>query len=138
MEIMVDTSIIDEVILDQEKAEDVKRVIKDYDLVSPEVLPFEVGNSLSKKMIRKLMNGKQALEKYLLFKAMPIRFVETELERAIKIAYRYNSYAYDAYFLECADRLKIPLMTFDKKMKIDGKDMGITIVEAKDGYREKM
>jgi predicted nucleic acid-binding protein len=138
MEIMVDTSIIDEVILDQEKAEEVRQFIKKHDLVSPEVLPFEVGNSLSKKMKRNLMDGKQALEKYRLFKGIPIRYVDTGVEKAMEIAYRYKSYAYDAYFLECADRLKMPLLTLDKKMKIDGKDMGLTILEVTDGYREKV
>ncbi|MCD4764328.1 MAG: toxin-antitoxin system, toxin component, PIN family protein [Desulfobacterales bacterium] len=38
-------------------------------------------------------------------------------------------YAYDAYFLECADNLRSPLLTLDRGMKRIAKEMGIAILE---------
>jgi predicted nucleic acid-binding protein len=135
MEIMVDASIITEVILEQDKAEIVRMVIKNRSLVSSAVLPFEVGNSLSNKMIRNIINTEQALDAYGIFKLYPVTLRKIDMNRAVKIAGHYLCFAYDAYYLEVASRLNLPLFTFDKKMKKNGKDMGITIVEAQDEFR---
>ena len=49
-------------------------------------------------------------------------------EKALKIACKYKIYAYDAYYLEIAHRLKIPLVTFDSTMKKIGLDLKIQIL----------
>ena len=43
-----------------------------------------------------------------------IRNVNIDIEEALKIACKYKIYAYDAYYLEAAYRLKLPLITFLK------------------------
>jgi predicted nucleic acid-binding protein len=50
------------------------------------------------------------------------------MERALKISCKYNIYAYDAYYLETAKRLKLPLITFDVSMKNIALNMNITIL----------
>ncbi len=36
-----------------------------------------------------------------------------------------NTYAYDAYFLECARKLRSPLLTLDQQMKVIARKIGI-------------
>ena len=43
----------------------------------------------------------------------------------------YKIYAYDAFYLETAKRLNLPLLTFDNGMKRIGIDMGITVLGGK-------
>ncbi|MEE9493319.1 MAG: type II toxin-antitoxin system VapC family toxin [Gammaproteobacteria bacterium] len=43
--------------------------------------------------------------------------VSVDIQKALKLALNYNIYAYDAYFLQCANHLSIPLITLDKRMK---------------------
>jgi predicted nucleic acid-binding protein len=68
---------------------------------------------------------------YSVFKKIPLKTVEVDIEEALKIAYKYNIYAYDAYYLETAKRLKLPLLTFDGPMKKVADDMRLEIVEGK-------
>jgi predicted transcriptional regulator len=53
----------------------------------------------------------------------------TDIKSALGIAIRFNLYAYDAYFLECAKNLHCPLLTLDLGMQRVAKEMGITILE---------
>jgi predicted nucleic acid-binding protein len=58
--------------------------------------------------------------------------VEVNIENALNIACKYNIYAYDAYYLEAALRLKLPLLTLDKPMKNIAKKMHLDILEEND------
>jgi predicted nucleic acid-binding protein len=62
------------------------------------------------------------------YNEIPLRLVEINIENAIKIACQYNIYAYDAYYLETAFRLKLLLLTLDKLMKDVGEEMGLNIL----------
>jgi len=50
-------------------------------------------------------------------------------QRALKLALDYNITAYDAYFLQCANHLSIPLITLDKRMKKVAYDLNIEVME---------
>jgi len=58
-----------------------------------------------------------------------IEIKKIDIEKALKIACKYKIYAYDAYYLEIASRLKLPLITFDGSMKKVGLDLKINIVD---------
>jgi predicted nucleic acid-binding protein len=65
------------------------------------------------------------------FKQIPIKTFEIDIERALKIAWDYKIYAYDACYLESAQRLNVPLLTFDGGMAKIGKEMGINVLGGK-------
>jgi predicted nucleic acid-binding protein len=48
---------------------------------------------------------------------------------ALKIAIEHNTYAYDAYFLECALSHRSPLLTLDRQMREIAGKIGIKIME---------
>ena len=45
------------------------------------------------------------------------------------LAVRSRIYAYDAYFLECALSLRLPLLTLDRGMKQIARELSIHLVE---------
>jgi predicted nucleic acid-binding protein len=53
------------------------------------------------------------------------------MEKALKISCKYKIYAYDAYYLEAAKRLRLPLITFDIPMQNIALDMNIIILTEK-------
>ena len=61
--------------------------------------------------------------------AIPVELRRIDIRSALEIASRFNIYAYDAYFIECAISLRCPLLTLDRRMKMVGKNVGIHILE---------
>ena len=53
------------------------------------------------------------------------------LRIALDIVCTFNIYAYDAYYLELAKRLKIPLLTLDSQMKEIAEALEIKLMEVK-------
>lgn len=49
--------------------------------------------------------------------------------KELEITTKFNIYAYDAYFLDCADSLKSPLISLDQGMKRIAQEMGILVLE---------
>jgi predicted nucleic acid-binding protein len=47
----------------------------------------------------------------------------------VRLATKYNIYAYDAYLLWCAVIMKVPLLCPDKAMANLAKEMGIKTIE---------
>jgi predicted nucleic acid-binding protein len=58
---------------------------------------------------------------------IPVDLRHTNIKSALRIALEFNIYAYDAYFLECADNLRSPLLTLDRGMQRVAWEIGITI-----------
>lgn len=64
-----------------------------------------------------------------MIQAIPVELRRIDIRSALEIASRFNIYAYDAYFIECAISLRCPLLTLDRRMKITGQNVGIHILE---------
>jgi predicted nucleic acid-binding protein len=129
MEIIVDASTLICVILNEPEKKKIISLTEGIDLVSPEMISFEIGNALSRMYKRHRLNEEQIIKSYKLFESLPVRLVKVDMTKALKLSCKYNIYAYDAYYLETAYRLKMPLLTLDGHMKNNGKDMRIDILE---------
>jgi predicted nucleic acid-binding protein len=46
----------------------------------------------------------------------------------MKIAWKYKIYAYDAFYIEAAVRLNLPLLTFDSDMRRLGNEIGVSML----------
>jgi predicted nucleic acid-binding protein len=57
------------------------------------------------------------------------KIIKVDMIKALKLSCKYGIYAYDAYYLETAYRLNLPLLTLDGNMKSNGNDMKINILE---------
>ena len=61
--------------------------------------------------------------------AIPVDLRPLEIRTALDVAVRFGIYAYDAYFLECALSLRLPLLTLDRGMKHVARELSIRLVE---------
>ena len=129
MNILLDASAVMAIILNEPNRDKVIKLTENTILISREVISFEVGNALVNLYRRQKISEDGLFEAYKNFTLMPLRIVKVNVENALKIACNHKVYAYDAYYLEIAYRLKIPLITFDAQMKRAGMDLRINIPE---------
>jgi predicted nucleic acid-binding protein len=129
MEILLDASAIMAVIADEAESEIVINCTKDVIIVSPNIVSFEIANGLTKMMKKKVIDTKEKMIGLIRnFKRIPMKTVEVNIEKSLEIAWDYKIYAYDAFYLEVAKRLNLPLLTFDDGMKEIGKKIGINVL----------
>ena len=92
-------------------------------------IPWEIGNAFSAMFKQNRLPIDEAQKGIQIFESIPIRYVQVDFLSAITIAKQTNMYAYDAYFLDCAIRIKAPLLTLDRKLKIAAKASKIKLLE---------
>ena len=102
---------------------------KDCKLIAPSMLPYEIGNALTRLKRRQILSGKQIITAYNDFKRIPLRLLEVDIENALRIACNFSIYAYDAYYLEMAYRLNLPLLTLDRSMKKTALELKLKVLE---------
>lgn len=78
---------------------------------------------------RKRITLKEAKEGLKIFQSISLRYIEPDFTDAVAISKQTNMYAYDAYFLDCALRIKAPLLTLDAKLKNTARQLNISILE---------
>jgi predicted nucleic acid-binding protein len=100
-------------------------------IVSPEVLPYEIGNALiaGNKRKRHHLTDKDVHLAYARSQRIPVRLVQIRIDEALKLALRWNIYVYDAYYLQCARENELPLLSLDGNMLKIAKAMKITVME---------
>jgi len=125
----LDASAIMAIILNEQNRDMVIMLTRDATLFSPEVISFEIGNALANLYRKQKISETELLEAYKNFAMIPIRNIKIDIEKALKIACKNQIYAYDAYYLEIANRLKIPLITFDESMKRVALNLKINILD---------
>jgi predicted nucleic acid-binding protein len=129
MKVLLDASAIMAVILNEQNRDTVIELTENATILSPEVISFEIGNALVNLFKKRKITEDELLVAYRNYTAIPIESIKVDIEKALKIACKYKIYAYDAYYLEIATRLKLPLITFDRLMKKVGLNLNIKIVQ---------
>ena len=128
MDILLDASAIMAVILNEPNKDVVIKLTKGSTLLTPEMISYEIGNALISLYKRHKLQEKDVVDAYHDFMKIPIRTLDVDIEKALKISCKYNIYAYDAYYLETAKRMKLPLITFDVPMKNIASNMNISVL----------
>jgi len=129
MNVLIDASALMPVLIDEPEKKRIVNATRDCELLAPSILPYEIGNALSRLKKRQILNEKQIIAAYNDFKKIPLRLLEVDIENALKIACKYAIYAYDAYYLEMSYRLNLPLLTLDGAMKKIAFDLNLKILE---------
>ena len=128
MNILIDASALMPILINEPEKQFIVDITKNCELLVPAVLPYEIGNALTRLKKRKILNEKQIIAAYKDFEKIPLRLLEADIENALKIACKYNIFAYDAYYLEAAYRLNLPLLTLDNAMKKIALDLKLKIL----------
>ncbi len=129
MKIVSDTNTFIAVALNEPEKDRIIGLTEGHDLIAPDVLPFEIGNALTAMMKKNVLKKEEVASAWEVVQQIPVDLRHTNIKSALKIAIKFNIYAYDAYFLECADSLRSPMLTFDLGMKRVARKLGITILE---------
>ena len=129
MALVVDTSVILAVVLNEPTKAELIRLTTGAELIAPLSLHWEIGNTLSAMLKRKRITeaeGQQALVEY---QKVPIRFRDVPLDEAIQVAAQHLIYAYDAYFIVCARNQSNALITLDSGLQTAARAAHISLVE---------
>jgi predicted nucleic acid-binding protein len=129
MKIIADTNTFIAVALNEPEKKLVIGLTEGHDLVAPEVLPFEIGNALTAMVKRKTLLADEAILAWDIIQSISVDLRRINISAALKIAIQYNTYAYDAYFLECALNQRSPLLTLDRQMRKIARKIGIQVME---------
>ena len=129
MKIIADTNTFLAVALNEPEKNDIIRLSEGCDLTAPDVLPFEIGNALTAMMKKGTLETDEIIASWDIIQKIPVELRRVNIKSALEIAARFNIYAYDAYFLECAVSLKSPLISLDRGMKRIAQEVGILVLE---------
>lgn len=129
MRIVVDTSVVIAVIAGETEKARLIELTKDATVIAPPSIDWEVGNAFSAMLKRSRINLEQALDAIDLYQEIAVEIVEINLKDAIRLAGKYNIYAYDAYMLQCAIENNLPLISLDGDMIEIAKKEGIQVIE---------
>jgi predicted nucleic acid-binding protein len=129
MKIVLDTSVVIALLASDEEREGLIHAIKRYNLVCPESITPEIGNAVSAMFKRGRITLAQGITIVEGFQQLAIQIVPLNLKRATEMSHQYHIYAYDAYVLECAERLNSHLVTLDDRMKEIAQKIGISLIE---------
>ncbi len=75
------------------------------------------------------LNDREILRAFDLAQRIAVSLVSVKIHDAMKIALRFNIYAYDAYYLQCCLENKLPLISLDDRMCDIAGSLGIKVVE---------
>jgi len=128
MDIVVDTSSVIAVIIEEPTKNGILEITAGCSLVAPMSLRFEMGNALSKMMKMGRLTSGNAKKAFACYELIPIRHVPSNMVNALEISAKYNIYAYDAYMLEISYRLGLPLLTLDVPLSKIAANAGIRIM----------
>src|SRR6266545_486690 len=129
MALVVDTSVILAVVLNEPTKAVLIRLTTGADLIAPLSLHWEIGNALSAMLKRKRITEAEAQQALLEYQKIPIRFLDVSLDETIHIAAQYLIYAYDAYFIVCARNQSSALITLDGGLQTVARAAHISLVE---------
>jgi predicted nucleic acid-binding protein len=131
MKIVVDTSVIIAVLFNEPIKPIVLELTTDTILHAPASLHWEIGNALSAMFKQKRISLQQAEKAYKAYKQIPLKLEDIDILKAIQVCHSQSIYAYDSYFIVCAQKLHAPLLTLDKSLSVAASQSGIKLLEVK-------
>lgn len=129
MEIVSDASAFLAVVLNETDREWVVEKTAGCSLISPEVLPYEIGNALIAIKRKGRLNDREILRAFDMSQRIAVRLIPVKIHDSMKMALRFNIYAYDAYYLQCCVETSSPLISLDGRMCDIARSLGIKVVE---------
>ncbi|MAO63537.1 MAG: VapC toxin family PIN domain ribonuclease [Balneola sp.] len=129
MKLVIDTSAILAVLLNESNKRKIIHKTEGFDLISPASLDAEIGNALSAMFKRGRISLDQAFQVIEQYSEVPVRRTPLRIVESLKISDEYSLYAYDAYMLDCARQYRSPIMSLDNGLLNIAKELNIEIIE---------
>ncbi len=129
MDIVIDTSVIIAVITNEPLKPQLVFLTQGTTLIAPPSVHWEISNAFSAMLKQRRITLHHALQALEIYKHIPVRFPDVELDEALRLAAQLNLYAYDAYLLRCAQKYAAPLLTLDRSLRDAALNVNLAIVE---------
>ncbi|MEE4313862.1 MAG: type II toxin-antitoxin system VapC family toxin [Desulfofustis sp.] len=129
MDIVIDTSALIAVIVDEPERNKIIEISYGKTLIGPGSIPWEVGNAFSAMLKRNRLTIEEAERGLSIFHTIALRYIEPDFVKVLYLSKQANIYAYDAYFLDIAIRHKAPLLTLDRKLKSFAQNINVETLE---------
>jgi len=129
MNIVIDSSVIIAIIGNEPEKNALIQLSKGARLIAPHSIHWEIGNAFSAMFKRKRLTLEKAIKAIEIYKKIPIRFEDIELDTALQIAERLGIYAYDAYLITCALKYDSLLLSLDRKLINFARQENVRILE---------
>jgi predicted nucleic acid-binding protein len=129
MQVVADTNTFLAVALEEPEKPWLIRATNGHSLVAPEVLPFEIGNALTAMLKKGTLRAAEVGPAWDAVQAIAVELRGIDVRSALGIATKFGIHAYDAYFLECALSLRLPLLTLDKGLRTVARELSIPVLE---------
>lgn len=118
---IVDSSVIMAILMPDEKIlPETQKFIKILEskskFIAPNLLEFEIGNSLKSSFFSKRITQKEADSLFTIFGNLPITFQSIKRDLVLKLSLKHKLSFYDASYLCLAKTNKCKLLTLDKKL----------------------
>ena len=128
-QVVVDTSAVIAVLLNEPEKDRLVELTVGADLVAPQSFHWEVGNAFSAMFKRGRLGVKEAVKAMQEYRKIPIQLVDVDIVAALRLAEKKKLYAYDAYFVLCAETCKAPLLTLDGPLANAAVESEVTVLE---------
>ena len=129
MNVVADASAVIAVVVNEPSKTNIIEATQDASLIAPASIHWEIANAFSAMFKRERVSLDDALDAIDIYKQIPIRFIEVELEESLRIAHQFNIYGYDAYLLRCSQKYKAPLISLDKALLKWAKELKLQVIE---------
>lgn len=131
MDVVVDTSVIVAVIADEPEKDRIVELTIGTDLLAPQSVHWEIGNAFSAMLRRRRITLEDATQAIRVYRRIPVRIVDVELEEALEIAAALGIYAYDAYLIRCALKYRAPLLSLDRGLIRAARELKADVLEVR-------
>jgi len=128
MELVADAGAFLAVVLNEEDRTWVVERTSGSTIVSPEVLPYEIGNALIAVRKKGRFSDDEILKAFELSQRIPVTLLPVRIHDAMKIAIKFRIYAYDAFYIQCCLETKLPLISLDERMCEVARNLEIKVV----------
>lgn len=129
MDLVIDTSAIIAVIVNEPEKTALIEQTTGAVLLAPHSVHWEIGNAFSAMLKRGRITLPQAQQAIGVYQSIPIRFLDVELEEALTLSAELNIYAYDAYLIAAARSQRCALLALDRGLVHAAKEAGVLVVE---------
>jgi predicted nucleic acid-binding protein len=127
--IVVDTSAILAVLLDEPEKDGIVEKTMGTLLRAPTSLRWEVGNAATAGVKRRRLTQERARQLMTDFESVTIRELTIDIRKAVDLGLELGIFAYDAYILEAARASGFPLLALDGPIQRHARRLGLSLVE---------
>ncbi len=132
--VVVDASVSGAWVLPDESSQAAERLLEkivagELELSVPDLWSYELTNLLLAAFRRRRIDEETVWEAHRLIGEIPVRAFDQDSvlarRRTTRLALRFDLSAYDAAYLELADRLQCPLRSFDRRLSQAARSIGL-------------